>query len=121
MLFEGGGSSARGAARGEDITVCIEDEVFEGKGVSAKGVASEENIIVGVEDTVMIDGVVSDVRTRNPGLDNSSLYGSYVMFGGLNRITYFASTDKYLSGILIVQAKLPGSLRSRSSATLTIS
>lgn len=65
--------------------------------------ASEE-----IED----EDTVAGRRTRNPGLDRSPLLWLKTGEVILNRRTYFALMVKFPSGIEMVQAKLPGDLRS---------
>lgn len=50
----------------------------------------------------LVDGAA--LRTRNPGLDNSPLFISYVEDVFLKRNTYLALIAKFLSGIAIVHA-----------------
>jgi hypothetical protein len=74
-------------------------------------VGTTDKLGVKLEETLDDDvDVVSALRTRNPGLDRSPLFWSKVGEDALNRKTYFALTARLLSGIAIVQAKLPGEL-----------
>jgi hypothetical protein len=67
-------------------------------------------LIVILEDVRVVDELGTEVddtvalRTRNPGLDSSAVFGSYVEAGILNRKAYFALTDRLLSGIPMVHA-----------------
>jgi hypothetical protein len=62
-----------------------------------------ENARVALELDVEV-GDTEALRTRNPGLDKSALFGSYVKEGTLNRKTNFALMARLLSGIAMVHA-----------------
>lgn len=72
---------------------------------SVMGMLVEEE----VKDLVVLE-LVEEVdptaprRTRKPGLDKSTLFGSYFGPAILNRRTYLASDAKILSGMAMVQA-----------------
>jgi hypothetical protein len=62
------------------------------------------DVWVPVGEVDVADDEAASLRTRNPGLDKSAVFGLYVEEAALNRKTYLASKVKLLVGIAIVHA-----------------
>lgn len=90
-------AEARDSGTDDDVLVGSIAELVT-TAVVASSIALTFKVFIIVLEEVVVGG--SDARkTRNPGLDNSGVFGSNVGAETLKRRTYFALADKLLSGI----------------------